>query len=437
MRKIISISLSFAVFAALTFTGVLQDVYAAETKETQALGPKVGNKLLELQELMNATPTQCGTAVPEADAMLGWKNLTAYEKVQIHNFIAVCYFRMDNINAALQSYENLMALGDAVPLGIQQSTLQVLTQHYLSQGNYPKGLDSVNRLMAIVPSPTADLWVLKGQAHYQAGQYAKVIQPIARAIELYKTQGRTPKENWLLMSRHAAYEQGDFNAFADFIRELIRYYPKDSYLHQLAGAYSQSGDNRKFLVLTEILYEGGYKTDAATIKNLAQLYLMEDVPHKAAKLLDKEIKAGRLSSDIDNKKLLATSWFQARDDDKAIPILQSAADESRDPEQYIRLTQSYMNIGQWQACTVAAQSAISNGIKNRQAAYTMLGLCNLELKDLNASKDAFQNAGGRESQAYLRYIEKEVERVAKLQSDLNVKGKVIKKNELLENTQIE
>ncbi len=434
MKKVISVLLTSAVLAAASFTGVQQDVYAAEdTVQTQALSPKVGNKLLELQEM--AQTKQCAAAIGQAQGMLTWKNITGYEKVQIYNFMGYCHYTTDNLVASTQAYENVLAQGADVPLGIQQSILQTISSIYLQQENYTKALDAIARLMQIVPTPTAELWVLKGQAHYQAGQYAQVIKPIARAIDMYKSQGKSPKENWLLMSRHAAYEQGDYKAMSDFIRELIRYYPKDSYISQLAGAYSQSGDNRKFLVLTEILYEGGYKTDPSTIKNLSQLYLMEDAPFKAAKLLDKEMNSGRIPNDLANKKLLATSWFQARDDDRAIPVLQSAADQSNDAELYIRLGQSYMNVGKWKPAITALDNALKFGVKNKEAAYTMLGLCNLELNELTAAKNAFANAGGKQSRQYLNYIDKELVRLAKLREDVEIRE--VRKDEMLDNTEVE
>jgi len=438
MKNILYTAVATALIAVSSFSPLEQSIYAAEdTKQTAALSPKVGNKLLELQELANAQPPQCGAAISQAQGMLGWKNLSGYEKVQIYNFMGFCYYKTDNINGATNAYENVLAQGSDVPLGVQQSILQTLASLYLSQENYSKGLDAVNRLMAIVPNPTADLWVLKGQAHYQAGQYGQVIKPIDRAIQMFKSQGRNPKENWLLMSRHAAYEQGDFKAMSNFIRELIRYYPKDSYISQLAGAYSQSGDNKRFLVLTEILYEGGYKTDASTIKNLSQLFLMEEAPYKAAKLLDKEMKAGRIPNNLDNKKLLASSWFQARDDNKAIPVLKSAAEQSRDPELYIRLGQSLMNIGKWQDAVSALDSAIANGVKNRQATYTMLGLSYLELDNLAKAKTSFSQAGGRQSRTYINYIEKELERVAQLKKDQNVEAIKTRKDAILDNTEVE
>jgi tetratricopeptide (TPR) repeat protein len=360
--------------------------------------------------------------------MLNWKNLTGYEKVQIYNFIGYCNYTVENLRGATQAYENVLAQGADAPLGIQQSILQTISSIYLQQENYSKALDSIARLMRIVPDPTAELWVLKGQAHYQAGQYGQVIEPINRAIQMYRAQGKNPKENWLLMSRHAAYEKGDYRAMSGFIRELIRFYPKESYISQLAGAYSQAGDNKKFLALTEVLYEGGYKTDASTIKNLSQLYLMQEVPYKTGKLMQKEMQSGRLPNNLENKKLLATALFQARSDQKAIPVLKEAADQSRDPELYVRLTQSYMNVDNFDGCISASKNALNYGVKNRKAANTMLGMCYLNQEKLDEARAAFVAAGGARN--WLNYIDNELKRRQKLEQDIDMKK--IEKNELLE-----
>lgn len=429
MNKVIYILMVSAIVLASSST-LVQNLHAEETKQTAALSPKVGNKLLELQELAQAK--QCASAITQAQAMLGWKNLSGYEKVQIYNFMGYCHYTNDNLRASAQAYENVLAQGADVPLGVQQSILQTISSIYLQQENYSKALDAIARLMRIVPDPTAELWVLKGQAHYQAGQYAQVIQPIARAIQMYKTQGKSPKENWLLMSRHASYELGDYKAMSDFIRELIRYYPKDSYIAQLAGAYSQSGDNKKFLALTEILYDGGYKTDAGTIKNLSQLFLMEEMPYKAARLMDKEMKAGRLPNDLANKKLLATAWFQARDDDRAIPVLKDAADQSRDPELYIRLGQSYMNVDNWDGAIDALKNALNYGVKNRKGTNTMLGMSYLNLEKLDLARKYFVDAGGAAS--WLNYIDNELKRKDELKQDLDMKD--LRQDDILDNTDL-
>lgn len=427
MKKFLIIALATGLISVTSIC----TVQAAETKETVALSPKVGKKLLELQDMAQAK--QCAAAIPQAQSMLTWKNVTGYEKVQIYNFMGYCHYTMDNMNGAIRAYEDVMAQGADVPLGIQQSILQTLSSLYLSQENYSKALSTIDRLMRIVPDPTAELWVLKGQAHYQAGQYSQVIKPIDRAIQMYKNLGKSPKENWLLMSRHAAFEQGDYRAMSNFIRELIRYYPKDSYIAQLAGAYSQSGDNKKFLALTEVLYDAGLKTDASTIKNLSQLYLIEEIPYKAAKILEKEMNSGRLDRSLDNMKLLANSWFQAREDRKAVPVLKQAAESSRDGEMYIRLAQSYMNLDNWKECLPAVNNALQYGVKNREAAYTMKGMCHINLEQLDSAKSAFAQVGGRVQRQWDRYIENELKIRKKLEQELDIKQD-FRRDEILENT---
>ena len=41
------------------------------------------------------------------------------------------------------------------------------------------------------------------------------------------------------------------------VKELIVYYPKDTYILTLAGIYSELGDTKKQLALVEVLYEKG------------------------------------------------------------------------------------------------------------------------------------------------------------------------------------
>ena len=70
--------------------------------------------------------------------------------------------------------------------------------------------------------------MLLGQAYFQAGRYQEALGPIKEGIDLYKAQGKTPKENWLLLLRVAYYELSDYRGMVSALNELLRYYPKDS-----------------------------------------------------------------------------------------------------------------------------------------------------------------------------------------------------------------
>ena len=100
--------------------------------------------------------------------------------------------------------------------------------------------------------------MLEGQALFQLARYDEALVPIKTGIDMYRNQGQRPKENWLLLLRVIYFEQKDYESMIDVVKELIVYYPKDTYVLTLAGIYSELGDTKKQLALTEVLYEKAY-----------------------------------------------------------------------------------------------------------------------------------------------------------------------------------
>jgi len=100
LHKIIA---SAALVATLSLAFPVATVQAEETQQTQALSPKVGNKLLELQTMVQNKNYQA--AINQANNVLTWKNLTPYEKVQIYNFMAFANYNAGNTSAAMSAYE--------------------------------------------------------------------------------------------------------------------------------------------------------------------------------------------------------------------------------------------------------------------------------------------------------------------------------------------
>lgn len=419
---------SAALIAVLGVTAPLASVHAEETKQTQALSPKVGNKLLELQTMVQNK--SYSNAVAQAQTMLTWKDLTPYEKVQIYNFQAFANYQAGNTSAAMSAYENLIAQGSAVPQGIMESTLTILSQLSVQQENYGKALRYIDQLFGVVSSPGADLYVLRGQARYQAKQYRGASTDMTRAIDMVKRQGQTPKENWLLVWNSANFESGDFKEMSRSLRELIKYYPKDSYILQLAGAYSQAGQTKQQLALMDALYEAGIKNDAESAKNLAMLNLMHEIPYRAGVILEKEMNAGKIPNNTDNLTLLANAWFQARADEKAIPALSRAATQSGKADLYLRLGMTYYNVEKYDDAISALNTAINKGVKNKNQARQILGTVYLEQEKYDDAKREFTALGGRTGRQFLRYIESELERKEKLKQEIELK--TIEKNELLE-----
>ena len=169
----------------------------------------------------------------------------------------------------VKSYENVIAQGD-LPEAMLQSTLKTLSQLYFTIENYEKALATVDQLIVVVSAPSPDVYMLKGQAHFQLQQYRQALAPIKTAIDKYREQGRKPRENWLLLLRVCYYELSDFKNMIAILKQLIVFYPKQTYVLTLAGVYSELGDTKKQLALTEALYDAGLIKRTHQLVNLAQ-----------------------------------------------------------------------------------------------------------------------------------------------------------------------
>ncbi|MFK8030482.1 MAG: tetratricopeptide repeat protein, partial [Gammaproteobacteria bacterium] len=225
------------------------------------------------------------------------------------------------------------------------------------------------------------------------GRYSEALGPIKEGIDLYKAQGKTPKENWLLLLRVAYYELQDYRGMVATLNELLKYYPKDSYMLTLAGAYSELGDTKKQLVITEVLYEAGIVTGSQHAVNLANLYLMHDIPYRAAEVLEKAMGDKSVDESERNLRLLSQSWYQAREDKRSIPPLERAANMSGEGELFVRLAQSQLNLDLWDEAIASLNKGISKGgVKRRDKAYVMMGMAHLNKKRLNDAESAFLKA---------------------------------------------
>jgi tetratricopeptide (TPR) repeat protein len=258
--------------------------------------------------------------------------------------------------------------------------------------------------------------MLQGQAYFQMGQYEKALVPIKTAIDMNREQGRVPKENWLLLLRVIYFEQKEYALMVDVVKELIRYYPKDTYIVTLAGVYSELGDTKKQLALTEVLYEKGMLNTASHITNLANLYLLHGLPYKAATLLDKEIKSNIVEANERNLRLVSQAWYQAREDEKSIPPLERAAELSGDGELYIRLAQAHLNLENWPEAAAAVEKGLKRGgLKRSDQANIMLGMALFNQQRLDQARRAFQRAAAdsrsqRTATQWIAYVDSEIKR---------------------------
>ncbi len=393
-----------------------------KTKETVAMSQQVYESLVEIQEFVEADDFPPALALIN-ELQTGKKKMSPYETAQIWNLQAYTYYLMEDYPKSIGAYEKVLAQPE-LPEALQQSTLKTLAQLHFTVEDYDKALETINRLMAVVAEPSADIYMLKGQAYFQMAEYDNALGPIKTAIEMNRSQGKVPKENWLLLLRVIYWEMKDFPNMLIVIEELIQEYPKDTYVLTLAGVYSELGDTKKQLALTEALYEKGYINGKQHAVNLANLYLLHGMPYKAATLLEKEMADGNVEENTRNLRLLSQSWYSARNDRKAIPPLVKAAATGEDSELFMRLTQSYLNLEMWDKAASSAKAGLAAGdLKRKDTANIMYGMALFNQRKLEQARRAFQAAGKdnrskRASQQWIKYVDSEILRRDTLEQKL-------------------
>ncbi len=422
LTRFVRASLAALLAFSLAVPALAQDDEGGrKTKQTVAMSQKVFEKLSEIQELMEAKQYAQGHAIVRE--LLQESKLSPYETAQIHNLTGYAYYLEENYPEAIRAYERVMQQPE-LPEGLQQSTLKTLAQLQFTIENYDEALATVRRLMAIVAEPSADVYMLLGQALFQKQDYKGALEPIETAINMYQEQGRIPAENWLLLLRVCYYELGDFPNMIGVLEQLILHYPKDTYVLTLAGVYSELGNTKKQLALVEALYEKGFLDNPTHIINLANLYLLHDTPYKAAKLLEQEIGSKRVDADVRNLRLLSQAWYTAREDEKAIPPLKQAAELSRDGELYVRLAQSHINLEQWAEASKAVETGLAlGGIDREDTANILLGMALFNQKKLSLARKAFERAAPdsrsrRAAQQWIAYVESELKRNELMSQDM-------------------
>jgi tetratricopeptide (TPR) repeat protein len=390
-----------------------QDGEERKTKETVAMSQQVYEKLAEVQEMIENK--DYATAERAIEELKGRKGLSDYERAQLWNISGYSFYLQERYSEAIRAYDQVLAQ-PGLPEALLLSTLKTKAQLHFTEEDYESALVVVRQLMAAIPEPSADVLMIEGQALFQLGRYDDALVPIKTAIEMYREQGQKPRENWLLLLRVIYFEQKEYELMIDVVKELITHYPKDTYVLTLAGIYSELGDTKKQLALTEVLYDQGMLNTSSHITNLANLYLLHGLPYKAAVLLDKEMGENIVESNERNLRLLSQAWYQAREDEKAIPPLERAAGMSDDGELYVRLAQAHLNLENWAEAADAVQKGIQmGGLKRNDTANIMLGMALFNQKRLEQARRAFQRAAGdnrsqRAAEQWIAYVDSELKR---------------------------
>ncbi|MFD2164734.1 tetratricopeptide repeat protein [Thalassotalea euphylliae] len=383
-----------------------------EAKRVPAMRNRVYQQLARAQQLADAGDKAAGFEVlKEVEGRID--QLNSYEKAMLWNFYGFMYYGNDDLANAINSFENVIAQ-EAIPESLFLSTVYSLAQLAMQQQDYAKALTFLKQWQVNNPKELkGSQHILFAQVYYQDRKFADALTHINKAIELVRAENGNPKENWLILQRASYYELKQPKKVTEVMEELVRLYQKPEYWIQLAGMYGEIGEEKKQLGAMETAWQAGYVTKSSDIIMLAQLYLFNQLPYKAAKLLDDAIEQGIVVADEKRIQLMAQAYVMAKEDAKAIPVLIKGAEIADSGKFDEQLAQAYLNTEKWQKSIDSANTAIERGgLDNEGNMHLALGMSYFNLGDFDSALKAFENAAGfkkvaKTAKQWTNYVKKE------------------------------
>jgi len=427
-------------------------------KKARALQTSTAKKMAKVYEALEEVD-DAGEPKPDMETVLrvltelrnNKDELKSYDRSVMWNAWAYVYMTDGKYPQAMDAYTKLMNEPE-VTIGLRNGAILALAQLNLAQENYQKGIQLILQWMDEVDTVTAQSWSLLGQAYFAINNYRKSMSSLETAISLAEEEGYKPRESWYQLLagciselKEEIGEKESLLRQRDIFEILVNLYPKKLYFIQLGGVYGQLGRERDYMITLKAAYQKDFLDKESEYLALAQLLLLNKNPYWAAEVLvsgqqkivttvetvvdevtkeeTKIEKTGPVVKDTEkNLKTLADAWRMAQEIDKAIPILERAAEMSKDGKSYVLLGNLYLSEDKVQDAVSAIKKGLEKGkIKDLSQVYLTLGQAHFELEEFDEAKKNFRIAARdkkkkikTQANNWIKYTENEEIRVKNL-----------------------
>lgn len=334
-----------------------------------------------------------------------------YEHAVTLQTFAYVYLNQEKWEQAATYLQRALAQ-NALPEAPEKNVTYTLAQIYSQLEEYGKTIDLMTEWLKDAKEPPADAFIILANAYASTNQFSKAYPWVRKATAAMEK----PRQDWLNLQLGIQFELKKFGEAADTLEQLIAYWPeKQRYWQQLSGVYIELGRDQEALATLSTAYEKGFLEKESEFLNLARLYMLNDVPYKAGMVLSKAIENEQVEKTQNNWELLSQAWIQAREYEKGIAALGNAAELTDDGTLYMRQSQLYMSIANWEGAMEAALKAVEKGNMEQEKmgrAWLLRGTAASEAKDFDAAIEAFNKARGyedtrKQASQWLSYVRTE------------------------------
>ncbi|MGS2720492.1 tetratricopeptide repeat protein [Paraglaciecola aestuariivivens] len=294
-------------------------------------------------------------------------------------------------------------LNDAEQVG----TIKLIGDLSLQEAEYENAIASYQQWLDITCKEDFDVYFRMANAYYQMQRYAEIIAPINKAIAL----ADKPNKTAYALKMTSFYNRKMYKETIEVQELMVKLFPDDkAQWTQLGFFYMLVEDHKKALSTFEMAYHQGYLTKAAEIKALSQLYSLNDIPIKAAQVLEKHVKSGLVKKEERMLTSIASSYQQAKELKEAAQYYGESAKLTSDPDLYQKQGMVYYAMESYDNALAALQNALDNGSEKKGPIHLAMMQANFDKGDfrsaykhvLEAKKDRSSARNARSWEPYIK-----------------------------------
>jgi len=377
------------------------------------LSQRAYNDLNNIHELMDNK--QYAEALAKANVMLnGGSANSKYEKAVVLQTVAYIYIYQVKYDEAAKYFQQALDM-DVFAEHEEQSATISLAQIYVAQDHFQKAINLLEKYLKSGKELPPTAYILAATSYYSLEKPREALPYSKKAIEL----ADAPRKDWYNLLLGIYYELNDYREAAKLLETMVAIWPDDKeFWNYLSSIYLQLGEDDKALATLALAYRQGMLESEEHLLNLSRLYLMDEVPYKAAEVLDKAIADKTVNATADNLELLGMAWIQAREYERAVKVLGEAGAKSKDGKLYLRQARLYAALQNWDGVVTAVDKALEKGKLDKLGdAYILQGMAAVEEEKYDQALKAFQKARGfeeSEDQAsqWITYVQNDLMKVA-------------------------
>lgn len=290
------------------------------------------------------------------DTMAASRRLNDHERALMWQTYGHAYSALEQYAAAAEAFEKCLAAG-GLPEPAAASTRYNLAQLYVMLERYADAIALFEQWFERADNPAPAAYYMLALAYLQNGQPEKALAPAQQAV----AKADRPKEAWLALLLSIRFERKEYEQAVGVLERLVSLYPKKLHWMQLAAVYSETGRPEKALAALEVAHAQGLLGEEKEIIDLVELYLYNQLPYKAARVLERALEEGSVAPTARHWELLADSWLHARERAKAIRPLARAAELVEGGDLYVRLAQIHLEREEWKEAIAALAQGLKKG----------------------------------------------------------------------------